>query len=79
LHPSGRFSNTYGRHSVFDQLWDFLQKHRYGKIAATVQTMWIPVWTRLSIRQVAHSKFSCSDDHSIGPDAQSLNIEIVCS
>jgi hypothetical protein len=39
LHPSGRLS-------VFDQALGFLSKHRYGKIAATVQTTWIPVRTR---------------------------------
>jgi len=26
LHPSGRFSSTSRRHSVFDQLWDFFPK-----------------------------------------------------
>jgi hypothetical protein len=26
LHPSGRFSSTSERHSVFDQLWDFFPK-----------------------------------------------------
>jgi hypothetical protein len=62
LHPSERFSSMYGRHSVFDQLWDFFPKHRYGKIAATVRTTWIPVRTYSSIRRVAHSKFRRSDD-----------------
>jgi len=86
LHPSGRFSNTSGRHSVFDQLWDFFPKYRYGKIAATVRTMWIPVWTGSSIRQVAHSKFRRPDislhglvDHSLGLDVRSLDMEIACS
>jgi hypothetical protein len=27
LNPSKQFSSTSGRHSVFDQLWDFLPKH----------------------------------------------------
>jgi len=102
LHPSGHFSSTSEQHSVFDQLWDFFPKHRYGKIAATVRTMWIPVRKRSSIRQVVHSKFrrpndsihgpdanyiygNCvhqinrPDNHSLGPDARSLNMEIACS
>jgi hypothetical protein len=49
------------------KLWDFFPKHRYGKIAATVQTMWILVRTRSSIRQVAHSKFRRPDDGLHGP------------
>jgi hypothetical protein len=51
---------------VFYQLWDFFPKHRYGKIAATVWTMWIPVKTHSSIRQVAHSR---PDDDLHGPVA----------
>jgi hypothetical protein len=73
LHPSSHFSSMFGRHSMFDQLWDFFLKHRYGKIVATVWTMWIPVWTPSSIRQVAHSKFRRPDDSLHGLDAQSLN------
>jgi hypothetical protein len=55
LHQSRCFNSTSGRHSVLDQLWDFFLKHRYGKITATVRTMWILVRTCSSIRQVAHS------------------------
>jgi hypothetical protein len=79
LHPSGRFSNTSGRHSVFDLLWDFLPKHRYGKIVATVRTMWIPVRMRSSIRQVGHSKSRCPDANLHGPDARAIYMEIACS
>jgi hypothetical protein len=43
LHASERFSSTSRRHSVFDQLWDFLPKHRYRKNAATFRMTWIPV------------------------------------
>jgi hypothetical protein len=71
LHPSERFSSTSGRHSVFDQLWDFFPKHRYGMIVATVRTMWIPFRTHSSIRQVAHSK-------SRRPDARAIYMEIAC-
>jgi hypothetical protein len=78
LHPFGRFSSTSGWHSVFDQLWDFLPKHRYGKIAATVRTMWIPIWMRSSIRQVAHSKFKRPDVNLYGPDEWAIYMEIVC-
>jgi hypothetical protein len=46
FHPSRRFKSTSGRHSVFDQLWDFLPKQKYGKIVAIVRTLWTPVRTR---------------------------------
>jgi hypothetical protein len=78
LHPSGRFSSMSGRYSMFYQLWDFFPKHRYGKIAATVRTMWIPIQTRSSIRQVAHSKFRLLDDSLHGPNARATYIEIAC-
>jgi hypothetical protein len=68
----------FGRHSVFDQLWDFFPKHRYGKTAATVWMMWIPVQTYSSIRQVAHSKFRRPDDGLHSPDAWASYMEIVC-
>jgi hypothetical protein len=61
LHPSGRFSSTFGRHLVFDKLCGFYPKQRYWKITATVWTMWIPIRTRSSIRQVSHSKSRRSD------------------
>jgi len=54
LHPAGGLSNMSGHLSVFDQLWDFFPKHKYGKTAATVQTMCVPVRTRSFIRQVVH-------------------------
>jgi hypothetical protein len=78
LHLFERFSSMSGRLSVFNQLWDFLPKHRYGKIAATVQTMWIPVRTRSSIRQVVHSKFRCLDDSIHGLDVRATYMEIAC-
>jgi hypothetical protein len=78
LHLSGRFSTTSGRHSVFDQLWDVFPKHRYGKIAATIWTMWIPIWTRSSIRQVVHSKFRRLNDSIHGPDSRATYMEIAC-
>jgi hypothetical protein len=56
LHLSGRFSSTSGQLSVYNKLQDFFPKHSYGKIAATVRTTWIPIQTRLSIRQVPHSQ-----------------------
>jgi hypothetical protein len=55
LHPSGSFSSTSRQLSVFDKLQHFFPKHSYGKIAATIRMMWIPVRTRSSIRQVSHS------------------------
>jgi hypothetical protein len=78
LHPSRHFSSTFERHSVFDQLWDFFPKHRYGKIAATVRTMWIPVRTRSSIRQVSHSKSKRPDASLHGLDTRTSYMKIVC-
>jgi hypothetical protein len=78
LHPFGRFSSTSGRHSMFDQLWDFFPKHRYGKIAATVRTMWIPVRTHSSIRQVSLSKFRRLDASLHGPNVRATYMEIAC-
>jgi hypothetical protein len=78
LHPSGRFSSTSGRHSVFDQRWDFLTKHSYRKIATTVRTTWIPVLTGSFIRQVSYSKSRRLDDSPLGPDVRAYDMEIVC-
>jgi hypothetical protein len=41
LHLSRRFSNLFGRLSVFDKSKDFFPKHKYGKIVATVRTTWL--------------------------------------
>jgi hypothetical protein len=60
------------------KLQDFFPKHRYGKIAATIQTTWIPVRTRSSIRQVSQFKSRCPDASRHGPDARVSNIEIAC-
>jgi len=51
------------------KLQDFFPKHRYGKIAATVQT-------RSSIRQVLQFKSRLSDASQHGLDARALDIEI---
>jgi hypothetical protein len=78
FHQSGHFSSTSERHSVFDQLWDFFPKHRYGKTAATIQTMWIPIRTHLAIRQVAHSKFRRPDGGLHVLDVRTSYMEIAC-
>jgi hypothetical protein len=78
LHPSEHFSSTSGRLSVFDKLQDFFPKHSYGKFATTVQTTWIPVWTRSSIRQVSHSKSKCLDVSPLGPNAQASDMKFAC-
>jgi hypothetical protein len=39
LHSSGHFKSTSERYSVFDQLWNFLPKHKYEKIATNVRTL----------------------------------------
>jgi hypothetical protein len=77
LHPSRRFSSTSERHIV-DQLWDFFPKHKYGKIAATVRTMWIPIRTRSSIRRVPHSKFKRLEARLHGQDSRATYMEIAC-
>jgi hypothetical protein len=64
--------------SVRSAMEFFFPKHRYGKIAATVWTMWILVWTRSSIRQVVHSKSRHSDASLHGPDARATSMEIAC-
>jgi len=63
---------------MFDQLRDFFPKHRYGKFATTVRTMWNPAWTRSSIRQVSHSKSRRPDVSPLGLDARASNLEIAC-
>jgi hypothetical protein len=71
LQPSGLFSSTSRRLSVFDKLQDFFPKHSYRKIAAAVRTTWIPVWTRSSMRQVSQFKSKCSDERA-------SDMEIAC-
>jgi hypothetical protein len=39
LHPSGPLSNASGHSSVFDKKLNFLLRHRYGKTAASIQTI----------------------------------------
>jgi len=78
LHRFRHFSITSRRHSVLGQLWDFLSKHKYGKITATVRTMWIPVRTCSSIRQVAHSKFRRPTVSLQGPDTRTIYMENAC-
>jgi hypothetical protein len=63
--------------SVRPKLQDFFPKHRYGKIAATVRTTWIPVWVRSSIRQVPQFKSRHLDARQHGPDAQASDVEII--
>jgi hypothetical protein len=63
---------------VFDQLWDFFPKHRYGKTATTVRMMCVPVRTLSFIRKVVHSTFNCPDFSLHGPNAQVSYMEIAC-
>jgi hypothetical protein len=78
LHPPERFSSRSGRLSVFDQASGFLSKHRYGKIAATVRTMWNPIRTRSSIRQVLQFKSRHPEASQHSPDTLALDMEIAC-
>jgi hypothetical protein len=71
LHSSGHFKSTSERYSVFDQLWNFLPKHKYEKIATNVRTL-------SSIRQVSHSKSRHPDASLHGPDMRATDMEIVC-
>jgi len=77
-HLSERFNSTSRRHSMFDQPNDFFPKHRYGKFAAIIRTMWTPVQTCSSIRQVSHSKSRRPDASLHGPDARASDMEITC-
>jgi len=72
LHPSRHLSNTAGCLSVFDKENDFVPKHKYGKTAATVRTMRVPVWTLSLIKQVVHTKFNRLDVSLHGLKAQAL-------
>jgi hypothetical protein len=77
LHSSGRLSSPSGRFLVIDQV-PILSKCKYGKIAATVRTTWIPVRTRVSIKQVRNSNSNVRMSVCHGPDAQSTDMEIPC-
>jgi hypothetical protein len=79
LHLSRRFNNSSGRLSVFDQASDFLSKIKYGKIAATVRTTWIPVRTCYSLRQVRNSNLTVRTPAYHDPDARMTDIVIACS
>jgi len=57
---------------------DFFPKHRYGKITATIRTMWIPVRTLSSIRQISQFKSRCSDASHYGPNARASYMKIAC-
>jgi hypothetical protein len=78
LHPFGCLSNTSGAVQCSFSYRIFFPKHRYGKTAATIQTMCVPVRTRSFIRQVVHSKFNCLDNSLHGPDTQASYMEIAC-
>jgi hypothetical protein len=78
LHLSKLLNNTSGCLSVFGRLKDFFPKHKYGKTAATVRKICVPVWTLSLIRQVMHTKFNRPDVSLHGPDAQVSYMEIVC-
>jgi hypothetical protein len=79
LHLSGCFSSLSGRLSVFDQGSDFLSEIKYGKIATVVQTTWIPVRTRYSLRQVHNSNSTVRMPVYHGPDERMTDMEITCS
>jgi hypothetical protein len=58
--------------SVYDKEKDFTPKHRFGKTAATVWTMCVPVQMLSLIRQVVQKKFNSLDVSLYGLDAQAL-------
>jgi hypothetical protein len=60
------------------KLQDFFPKHRYGKITATVQTIWIPVRTLSSIREVSQFKSRRPDASQHGLDTRASDMEIEC-
>jgi hypothetical protein len=74
-----RTSQQHGRTPLsVRQEKDFVPKHRYGKTAATVQTMCVPIRTLSFIRQVGHTKFNRPDVSLHGPDTQASYMEIAC-
>jgi hypothetical protein len=78
LHPFRRLSSPSGRLSVFDQASYFLSKSKYAKIAATVRTTWIIVWTRYSLRKVRNFNSTVQTSAYQGPDARTTDMEIAC-
>jgi hypothetical protein len=60
LAPSRRFSNTSGRLSVLERFTDSFQVQE-KEDQSTVQTMWYPVWTRISVRQESQFKMNRPD------------------
>jgi hypothetical protein len=64
--------------SVRPKLQDFFPKHRYGKIAETVQTTWILVQMRSSIKQVSQFKSRGPDASQHGPDTRASDMKIAC-
>jgi len=64
--------------TLSDRASDFLSKSKFGKIAATVRTTWIPVRTRYSLRQVRNSNSTLQTLVCHGPDARSTDMEIAC-
>jgi hypothetical protein len=66
------------RRPVFDHLWDFFSKHRYGKTTATVWMMCVPIQTSSFIRQVVHSKSRRPDVSLHGSDVKASYMEIAC-
>jgi hypothetical protein len=54
-------------------------RHSYGKTAETVRTMYDPVRTMSSIRQVVHTKLNRPDVSLHGPDDQASYMKIACT
>jgi hypothetical protein len=65
--------------SQYSTKFQVLSKFIYGKIAATVRTMWIPVRTRFSLRQESQFKFNRPDVCQHGPNARSTYMKIADS
>jgi hypothetical protein len=76
LIPSGRFSNTTGCLSVFDMEKDFVLKYIYGKTAAIVQMMCVPIQTLSLRRQVMHTKFNRPDASATPSGYGSIQVRI---
>jgi hypothetical protein len=71
LHPSRRLSNTFGCLSMFDKSKDFFPKHKYGKIAAIVRTMWLFHLDTI-LDNFMQKMFNRPNVKLHGPDAQDL-------
>jgi len=64
--------------TLSDWASDFLSKSKYGKLAVTVRTKWIPVRTHYFLREVRNSNSTIWTLVCHDPDARPTDMEIAC-